>query len=154
MPRRTLAPPDELSRAAQTFIHTRNEESTALTAKNRARDLLKGWLTLKIQGKYVNGRADEMGHRHYDFDAPMAIGDATYTGIVAQRKTNASIDLDKAEVLAREKGIYGKIFKAVTTRQFDEAELYAANQRGVVSDKELEDLTVETESFALTAVKA
>lgn len=154
---RRLSPPSDLGRAAHEFLYNRDIEATAIPIKNKARDLLKGWLTLKDQlGRFANGRVDENGHRYLDFDQPLTIGDVTYTGIQAQRKTSTSIDLEAAEKLLREKGgeaLYDLVFKREVVRTFDEDELFVLHQKGVLNDEELDGLETETESYALVPVK-
>lgn len=157
MARRAPTPPDDLTRAAHEFLHFRSVEAQATATKNKARDLLKGWLIMKNQGKMLNGRVDENGHRFYDFEQPLTIGEVTYTGIQAQRKTSSSIDLEATEKLLREKGgekLYDLVFKRVVTREFSEDELFLLNQKGVISDDELDALETESESYSLLPVKA
>jgi hypothetical protein len=156
--RRTAAPPTDLSKSAQAFLFWRGEESHATKTKEDARDILKGWLTLKNQaGKYVNGRVDENGHRTYELPEPVTVGDVTYTGIQAQRKTSSSIDEDAVAELLRKKGgeqLYDLVFKRKVIRVFDEDQLFVLLQKGVLSEEELDEATSETESFALVPVKA
>jgi hypothetical protein len=155
--RRLSGPPTDLGKAAHEFLFYRDTEAKATPIKNAARDLIKGWLTLKDQlGRFPNGRVDENGHRYLDFDQPLVIGDVTYTGIQAQRKTSASIDLEAAEKLLREKGgeaLYDVVFKRQVVREFDEDELFVLHQQGVLTDDELDSLETETESYALVPVK-
>jgi hypothetical protein len=156
--RRIVAPPADLSRAAQTFMFWRGEETHASKTKEDARDIIKGWLTLKnAAGKYVNGRVDENGHRYYDLPEPVTIGDVTYTAIQAQRKTTSSLDLEEVERLLRKKGgekLYDLVFKREVIRVFHEDELFVLLQKGVVTEDEMDALTSEDESFALVPVKA
>ena len=156
--RRRLPPPSDLVKAAHEFLFERGNATQAEAAKNGARDILKGWLTMKdANGQRQNGRADENGHRYYDFDQPLTIGDVTYTGIQAQRKTTASIDLVATEELLREKGgdnLYDLVFKRKVIREFDEDALFTLHQKGALSDDELDSLETEDESFSLVPVKA
>jgi hypothetical protein len=155
--RRTVAPPADLARSAQTFLFWRGEESNATTTKNNARDILKGWLTMKnAVGKYVNGREDGEGHRYYDLPEPVTIGDVTYTAIQAQRKVTPSIDEDAVAELLRKKGgerLYDVVFKREVIRVFDEDALFVLLQKGLISEEEMNAFTVEAVSYALTAVK-
>lgn len=149
-------PPTDLERSVHEFLFNRDVEAVATSVKNSARDVLKGWLTLKnAAGKMLNGREDSEGHRYLDFEEPLTINGVTYTGLKAERKTPAAhIDLDKAEALAREKGVYDKVFRRVVTRQFDEDALFLLNQKGVLTDDDLDDLVVTGDpSYALTVVK-
>lgn len=155
--RRPLAPPDELVIAAHEFINYRDLAAASVKVKDKKRDLLKGWLTMKNAAhKFVNGRVDSDGHRYFDFAKPITIGENTYTAIVAQRKTSSYIDTEATEALLRSKGdsSYDLVFPRKVIREFDEDKLYVLNQKGVISDDELTALTVEEESYSLTTVKA
>ena len=160
MGRRELAVPTDQDRSAQQFIYYRDEESAAKTRKEHERDKLKGWLTLQAQnGRFLHGREDENGHRYLDFDRPITIGETTYTGVVAQRKVPAPyVDLDEAEKLLRELDptgkLYDMVFERVVVREFNEDKLYVLNQRGVISDEQLDALEVQGDpSYSLTVVK-
>lgn len=153
---RRLQVPDEIGKAVHEFLYYRDVETKAAPVKNKARDFIKGWLTLKnAVGKFVNGREDENGHRYYDLPEPLTIGEATYVAIQAQRKTSSSIDLDKTEELLKSKGgsAYDIVFKPVVERRFDEDALFALNQRGVITDEELDSLEVISTSYSLVPVK-
>lgn len=141
-----MAPPTDLGKAAHEFIYNRDVAADAGKAKDKARDLIKGWLTLVNQvGKMPNGREDENGHRYLDFDHPLTIGDQTYKGIKAQRSNPTPyIDLDAAANLLSDKGpeFYDQVFKRKVVREFDGDELYVLNQKGIISDEELDSLEV------------
>jgi Ser-tRNA(Ala) deacylase AlaX len=133
--RRTVAPPADLARSAQTFLFWRGEESNATTTKNNARDIL---------------------NRYYDLPEPVTIGDVTYTAIQAQRKVTPSIDEDAVAELLRKKGgerLYDVVFKREVIRVFDEDALFVLLQKGLISEEEMNAFTVEAVSYALTAVK-
>lgn len=151
---RRLSAPTDLEKSVHEFLFNRDAVATAEPAKNKARDVIKGWLTVKnAVGKMTNGRVDENGHRFLDFEQPLTVNDVTYTGIKAERKTSTSIDLEAAEELARDKGLYDKIFKRTVIRVFDEDALFLASQKGLISEDELDALAVESESFSLVVVK-
>lgn len=152
MTRRVLQPPDDLGKSLHEFLYYRGAESSAKVFKDRARDVLKKWLTTEVDGEMKNGREDENGHRFYDTD-PIVIDGVTYAGVKAQRSASYSVDVDKAEELARAKGVYDQVFKKVVERRFNEDELFVLNQKGVISDDELDALTVENISYSLVSVK-
>jgi hypothetical protein len=157
MARRTMAPPTDLGKASHEFIYHRDVAADATKVKDKARDLIKGWLTLVNQaGKMPNGREDSDGHRYLDFDHPLTIGDKTYTGIKAQlSRPTPYIDLDAAAKLLESKGteFYDQVFKRKVIREFDGDELYVLNQKGIVSDDELDALEVQGKpSYSLIPV--
>jgi hypothetical protein len=160
MARRELAVPTDQDRSAQQFIFYRDEETEAKARKEHERDKLKGWLTLQAQnGKFLHGREDENGHRYLDFAHPITIGETTYTGVVAQRKVPAAyIDLDLAETLLNELDptgkLYDMVFERVIERRFNEDKLFVLNQKGIISDEQLDSLEVQGDpSYSLTVVK-
>jgi hypothetical protein len=160
MARREMAVPTDQDRSAQQFIYYRDEETDAKARKEHERDKLKGWLTLQAQnGKFLHGREDENGHRYLDFDRPITIGETTYTGVVAQKKLPTPyIDLDAVEGLLNELDpegkLYDMVFERVIERRFNEDKLYVLNQRGVISDEQMDALEVQGDpSYSLTVVK-
>lgn len=150
---RSSAPviPDKLEQDVHLFLHYREVESEAKREKDGARDRLKGWVTLKnAAGKFVNGEEDENGNRVL----PWTVGGRK---LVAQKKTPAPfIDLDAAEALLRDKGgqaLYDVVFKRKVIREFDEDELFLLNQKGVITDEELDSLEVQGDpSYSLVVV--
>lgn len=134
-----------LQEAVNGFLFARSEEEEHKRRKERYRDALRTYLM-------DEGREDENGHRHADFE-PLTIGGKTYRGIAAQRRISASIDLDKTEALVRARDLYDVVFPPVTTRQFNEDALYAANQKGLITDAELDSLITENVTFAIVPVK-
>lgn len=129
------------------FLYSRAQQEQRAKDRDRYRDILKSWVM-------EDGREDENGHRYLDFDEPLTIEGKTYSGIQAQRRVSASIDLDAAEELAKNLGIYEEVFPIVQIREFNEDALYAANQRGIVSDVALDGLITENITFAVVPVKS
>lgn len=149
----------DLEKAAHEFLFNRDSESAAVKSKNRARDVLKGWLTLKnAAGKMLNGDVDDKGNRTLYFEEPLTIGETEYAGVQAQKKTpEPSIDTDATEALLKAKGAkhYDAVFKRQVIRVFSEDDLYVLNQKGIVSDEELDALMVTGDpTYALVAVKS
>jgi hypothetical protein len=136
-----------LTEAIHGFLFNRSEQERTGKKRDTYRDVLRDWLM-------TDGREDENGHRYLDFDDDLTIEGKTWRGIQAQRRISASIDLDAAEELAKSRGIYDEVFPIVEIREFNEDALYAANQRGLVSDADLDALVTEHVTFAIVPVKA
>lgn len=136
-----------LVEAVNGFLYNRAQNEWTGRQRDTYRDSLRKWLL-------EDGREDENGHRYLDFDKPLTIEGKTYGAICAQRRVSSSIDLDATEAMARELGIYDLVFPVTEVRQFDEDALYAANQRGQISDEQLDSLITENVSFAIVPVKA
>ena len=136
-----------LREAINGFLFNRSEETRTL----RLRDNYKFTLREHLM---TEGEEDSNGHRWLELDPPLTIEGVTYRAICAQRRTSASLDMDAAEAKAKELGIYDKVFPVVEVRQFDEDALYACNQRGEISDEDLDSLITESVSYAIVPVKS
>lgn len=136
-----------LAEAVNGFLYNRAQSEFTSRQRDSYRDSLRKWLM-------EDGREDENGHRYLDFDNDLTIEGKTYKAICAQRRVSSSIDLDATEAKARELGIYDLVFPVIEIRQFDEDALYAANQRGQISDEDLDSLITENVSYAIVPVKS
>lgn len=136
-----------LKEAVNGFLYNRAEQENTARLRDNYKFSLREWLM-------QDGEVDENGHRWLHFDDPLTIGGKTWRGICAQRRLSPSIDMDATEALAKAKGLYDEVFPVVSVRQFDEDALYAANQRGLISDEELDALIEENETYAIVPVKA
>jgi hypothetical protein len=136
-----------LIEAVHSFLYNRSEVERTGKARDTSRDFLKRWLM-------EDGRVDENGHRWLDFADELTIDGRTWKAICAQRRISSSIDLDATEELVKAKGLYNDVFPVVEVREFNEDALYAANQRGLISDEELDGLLIEVETFAIVPVKS
>jgi len=140
----------DLTQAVHMFLYQRDAETTAAKAKTNGRDTIKEHLMSGAE----DVREDENGHLVYDFPKPLIINGVEYKAVAAQRRLSSRIDLAKTETLAKDKGLYEDVFKAVVTRSFDEDALYAANQLGYITDDELDALITEDVTYAIVAVKS
>lgn len=136
-----LTLPGDLEKDVHTFLYYRNAESDAKAMKEGARDRLKSYLTARDEdGNFVNGEADANGNRIL----PITVGGRR---VMAQRKVPAPyIDTDATAELLRARGgedLYNTVFKTRVIREFDEDELFALHQKGVISDEELDGLEVQ-----------
>lgn len=136
-----------LLEAVHGFLFNRSEVERKTKTRDNYKYALRTWLM-------EDGREDENGHRYLDFDNELTVEGTAYRGIVAQRRVSASIDLDATEELAKAAGIYDEVFPVVQIREFNEDALYAANQRGIISDDQLDGLVTENISFAIVPVKS
>jgi hypothetical protein len=139
----------DTTKAIHGYLFNRSSEATAKTAKTRDGNYLRDFIM-------ANGREDENGHKYLDLDPPLNIDGVAYRAIKLERRASSSIDLDATEVLMTSKGQseYEKVFKIITVEEFDENEFYLSNQRGVVTDEELDSVITEEVTYALVPVKA
>jgi hypothetical protein len=147
--------PSSLTKLAHEFTYNRGVETRAKRDKERARDGLKAYL-LESDPESEEFRIDENGHRYLDLENPIPDGDDLVLSIRAQRNVSSSIDLDKAGDILRAKGpaVYDRVFRRVVRREFDENELYAVNQAGLVTDDELDSMIIENVTYSLGTVKS
>lgn len=139
----------DLTKSIHTYLFNRSSEGFAKKQKTDAGNDLR-------QHIMENGREDENGHKYLDLNPPLAIDGVTYTAIKLERRVSSSVDLDATEVLMTKKGQveYERVFKQVVVEEFDENEFYLANQRGIVSDDELDAVITEEVTYALVPVKS
>lgn len=140
----------DIMREAHRFLHYRTEEQQARREREAARDVLKKHLTARDEdGLPLHAREDGDGNLHLDFEAPLEIGGTRYAGVMARRSVSARIDVKAAEALAKDKGVYDDVFPERVVREFDEDGLYLANQKGLLSDDDLDGLVAERVDYAM-----
>jgi hypothetical protein len=164
-----------VQRNALLFLQQNSIAAAANKLKNTARDEIKSY-TLPDEDKEElnpnNVRIDENGHRYYDFEEPVTIEGKTYTGLRNQRTVSSFVDMDKVREFfdgtwqgdpdatlseaeqARRADLKLRVYKPVTTWEYDFEELYRLNQQGLLTDAEIDMLTSTSVTWALNAVKA
>ena len=136
-----------LVEAVHGFLFNRAEQERTARMRDNYKFTLREWLM-------EDGEVDENGHRWLNFDEPLTIEGRTWRAIRAERRLSSSLDIDATEAKCKELGIYDEVFPVVEIRQFNEDALYAANQRGDISDEALDSLITETETYAIVPVKS
>lgn len=136
-----------LIEAVNGFLFNRAEQERTTRMRDNYKFALRDWLM-------EDGEVDENGHRWLYFDEPLTIEGRTWRAICAQRRLSSSLDIEATEAKTKELGLYDQVFPVVSVRQFDEDALYAANQRGDISDEDLDSLITETETYAIVPVKS
>lgn len=103
-----------------------------------------------------NGYEDENGNFIWEFDKPVMYDeDSSVYGLMAQRRVSEFINEDRAwEVI----GKYGEEVKAqcveeIITHEINLDQMYALNQRGIISDEDIDSILETTETFALVKMK-
>lgn len=92
----------------------------------------------------TNGTEDvEKLHVKYSFDSP--IGDVK--GVNRMRKVSTKLDMDAAETLLTEKGLFYRCTKQITT--IDEDAVLAARYEGLLTDEDLATIFPQTVSWAI-----
>lgn len=75
-----------------------------------------------------------------------------FIGLLRQSKTSVSVDETRAEAIARQKGIYDRLFKMRPV--LDQDAVMVAVAEGIISDAELEEIFPQRTTYALVPEKA
>lgn len=163
-----------VQRNALLFLQQGQIAAAANSLKEQARDQIKSYTLPDPDDEELNPndvRIDENGHRYYDFEEPVEINGVRYKSIRNQRTVSASVDMDKVRGFfdstyegdpdptvsraerERRAALKDRVYKPVTTWQWDFEELYRLNQEGLLSDNEIDALTETSVTWALKAVK-
>lgn len=145
-----ITPSDPASPVARTvlewlYLKTQADELVART--NQARDNVTR--VLCASEKAVT---DDRGHLWLDLDAPLRIGEATYSAVKREKRVTKLANEQRAYDFACEKNLLTRLFPERPT--FDEAELYVLYQQGLITEIELDDLYDVRTTWALKAVAA
>jgi hypothetical protein len=131
---------------SQKFLYWRNESKKAEARKIDARDWLKDYID-------VNGEPDENGSKRLYFDDAYTVDADSFAGLELRKGTPADrIDTDAAKLYIKEHNLEGLVVKMVPTYDWDE--LVLLNQKGVISDDDLDALFVTPEpTYSLYAIE-
>lgn len=140
MNRRTIT---ELARNAQLFLFERSARMRSEAAEKTAKDWLKPFII-------ENGQTDENGHRFIDFDEPLTIEGATYTGLTARRADSPYLDTDAILEYAHAHGLEEELRIVVPEHyDYDWEAVYVLNQEGKIPDEAIDSFTRHRVSWSL-----
>lgn len=143
-----MSPLSDHEKWAHTFLFSSSQEEQARKLKEKMRDGLKPYIM-------ANFPQDEGGNHIYEFPSPIMVSeDERYSGLKAQRRVSEWIDEDKARELIDKHNLWDRCVKYETVEVIDYDELYAANQEGIVSDEDIDDILESSVTYALVRVKA
>ena len=134
---------EEYLRTAREMILVR--EQKARTANREAE--LKGGL-MDLLKEFGDPYGDEGQHRTLAFPRPIR-GIARF---VRQAKVGTEVDTVKAEAIARQRGIYDRLFKPVMT--LDDSAVLVALEEGLLTDADIEEMFPKKTTYAFIAEKA
>jgi hypothetical protein len=136
---------DDHQRWALSYILVTHDEVKIKQDRENLRDSLKQWIM-------DNCEPDENGSYRWELDEPITPdGDEWVTGFEVQRRVSEFIDEQKADALVKKYGLEDSCYQTVTEIDFDA--LYAANQRGIITDEEIDDMLSYNETYALLKAK-
>lgn len=128
---------------------------------------IRQWATLKAQTDLVlarmnklrddlmatieaSGDRDEKGNSLLHLTAPISAGDKHITALKREARTTPTLNEERAMALAHEKGLEDKLI--VHEPHIDMDALYAAWQRGTISESELDGLFDVKTTYAFKPV--
>lgn len=106
---------------------------------------LKDWLKTDPSDVYAN----ENGSRFYDLDATLTIDGVDYSGMELRRSVSTKFDEEVAEKILVKKDVLAE----AQSSYIDQDKIYRLHQEGKITDRDLEKMFVESESFAFWPVK-
>lgn len=134
---------------AQVFaehIVLKRQASTISTRANGLKDRLKKWfLETPSDDVYEN----DQGSRFLDFPETISDGKDDYRGMELRRSASQVFDEEEAEKIVRRKGLYEEATEPVLSQD----KIFRLHQEGKISEKEIDKMFSEKESFAFWPVK-
>jgi hypothetical protein len=127
-------------------------------------------ITLKRQGSVLNTRAEalkkklkdwftstasddvyenENGSKFYDFPETISDGKETYKGMELRRSVGTKFNEEAATKILQRKGVYNEALTPV----LDQDKIYVLLQEGKITEKDIDKMFEETESFAFWPLK-
>jgi len=140
------AKPSSTAQNIAQYIHWRQKEIEAKKQRDKFRKAgnLDDLVTTTGEEQYD-------GSFTYWLDNPVPLENGKYvTALEKRRSVSVFMDEEAAEKLAVELDIVEEV--SHMERVFDEDLFYAANQKGLISDEELEGILVKNEDFSLQVV--
>lgn len=113
-----------------------------------------GWLTTRmneLKGKLSDlvereGYADEKGNVFYDLPDEVEVEGKVYRGLKREHRVSVFFDEDKAEQRLVELDLYDQATS--TSTYLDQDKVYALQQRGQLSEEDLDSFFGTTETYA------
>lgn len=90
----------------------------------------------------THGTVDEHGHQRVLLDAPVTVGDVTFTGYVRRRSVTQSFNENAARELVEARGLTDRVLRTKITTYVDQDELWACQQEGLLTAAEI-DSTID-----------
>lgn len=134
---------EEMLSAARQLVMLR-EQKKKLVA--REGELNKYLMPLLERAGEPYGEAGQ--HRMLKFPRPIR----GIAALIRQAKVSQSVDTTKAEAIARQKGIYDRLFLPVPT--LDQEAVLVAREENLITDAEFAEIFPSSTSFALVMDKA
>jgi hypothetical protein len=141
--RKTPAKPEQVFAE---HIVLKRQAATIKTRAENLKDTLKKWFQETPSEKVY---ANENGSKFYDFPETVSDGKDDYKGMELRRSVGTKFDEDKAEAILKKKGVYEEALTPV----LDQDKIYRLVQEGKITEKDIDKMFVESETFAFWPVK-
>lgn len=96
----------------------------------------------------THGTVDENGHQRVTLDAPVTVGDVTYSGYVRRRSVTQSFNEDTARELIEARGLTDRCVRTKITSYVDQDELWACQQENLLTAAEIDSMIDRSYSYA------
>lgn len=136
------------SQAFREHITLKREGNAIVARSNKLKDSLKAWFK-DAQRDTAEVYENENGSLFYDFPDPISDGKDTYSGMELRRSVSTIFVEDEAEKILKRKGVYEEALTPV----IDQDKIYRLVQEGKITEKDLDKMFAEKESFAFWPVK-
>lgn len=127
------------------WAHLKAQQELVSSRMNRLRDDLMATIQ-------ASGDRDERGNFYLALPVPITVGDKEYNSIKREARTTTTLNEDAAIALARNKGLENELI--VQEPHIDLDALYAAWQRGKITEEELDGLFEKKTTYAFKSVSS
>jgi hypothetical protein len=118
-------------------------QASTITARSEAlKKRLKEWLP-------TAGTPNENGSYFVDLDETVLVNGQPYSGMELRRAVSTRFVEDEAEKILKRKGVY----EEATSPVLDQDKIYRLVQEGKITEKDLDKMFTESESFSFWPVK-
>ncbi len=141
--------PDAQIRWALDYLTSTYDKDVTDRHVSELKDLLKPYIL-------ANGIQDESGNYIWEFDKPIIYDEDTLVyGLMAQRRVSEFINEDKAWEVVEKYGdeVRYQCVEEIVTHEINLDQMYALNQKGIISDEDMDSILETTETFALIKMR-
>lgn len=136
---------DPLSEKFRRWASLKHQSEIASKEMNRLRDDL-------METVIAEGSQDEKGNTHFELPATIDVAGREYRGIKREVRVSTTLNEDRALAMIDEKRLGTEVVNLVP--QIDMDALYAAYQRGKLTEEEIDSLFDVKRTYAFKAVSA
>lgn len=143
--RRTKASPEEITSIFREHLFLKAEAKTISTRSDSLKDKVKKWLSSRPKGFYRNAT----GSYFYDLPETVSVKGKNYRGMELRRAVSTLFNEEKAEEIVKEKDLW----EEATVRVIDQEAINRLVAEGKITEKELDAMFEDKESFSFWPVE-